>query len=399
MTDKAPKTPLRIGVIGCGGFARFGLEAVAPIEEISVAALVDPVEEFRSRAAQAWLKARSRAGLPAPEPALYADHRHMLGTADIAAVWVLTPPHLHFRVTRDALLAGKHAFVEKPGSLDVLEIEELVDLAERLRLRTGINFVMRHNPLYRWIKRLLDDRVLGPLERVALENCARDDQLPVEHWFWDETLSGGIWVEHGVHFFDLFNWLLGPASTIVALAAERTTPAGSVRDAVAATALHRSPHAPEQPPVLAGHYHGFTRPTPLEMTTLTLVFQQAYLRIEGWIPVRLDGTAWVDDAAAARLAAPWLSVSEERLPTGRGRFLGRGKAFTASRKLALRADLGDRQELYRECIRAGWRNLLRAIADPGFRPAADLTDALSALRVAAAATTSQQTGFAITIGT
>lgn len=35
------------------------------------------------------------------------------------------------------------------------------------------------------------------------------DELLAEHWFWDRSLSGGIFVEHGVHFFDLFEGWFG----------------------------------------------------------------------------------------------------------------------------------------------------------------------------------------------
>ena len=41
-----------------------------------------------------------------------------------------------------------------------------------------------------------------PVQRFAFDNDAADEDLPADHWFWDDTVSGGIFVEHGVHFFD-----------------------------------------------------------------------------------------------------------------------------------------------------------------------------------------------------
>ncbi|MBQ0906006.1 Gfo/Idh/MocA family oxidoreductase [Micromonospora sp. U21] len=51
--------------------------------------------------------------------------------------------------------------------------------------------------------------MLGPVRRLAFENDASDEDLGPEHWFWDERASGGIFVEHGVHFFDAADALVG----------------------------------------------------------------------------------------------------------------------------------------------------------------------------------------------
>ena len=52
--------------------------------------------------------------------------------------------------------------------------------------------------------------MLGEVLHGSFENYASDENLPAEHWFWDRAKSGGIFVEHGVHFFDLFAGWLGP---------------------------------------------------------------------------------------------------------------------------------------------------------------------------------------------
>jgi predicted dehydrogenase len=45
--------------------------------------------------------------------------------------------------------------------------------------------------------------------RGTFENYASDEGLGPDHWFWDRTKSGGIFIEHGVHFFDMFAGWLG----------------------------------------------------------------------------------------------------------------------------------------------------------------------------------------------
>ena len=88
--------------------------------------------------------------------------------------------------------------------------------------------MQRYNPVYDAVDRLIQSGTLGELLHGSFENYASDENLPPEHWFWDRSKSGGIFVEHGVHFFDLFAGWLGPGRSrrrsvdcVPALAADR----------------------------------------------------------------------------------------------------------------------------------------------------------------------------------
>lgn len=397
----------RLGVVGCGGFSRLAMEAAAALENVELAAVADPVEARRRELVEVWRRAREAAGLPAGAPAEHPDHGRLLRAGAPDVVWVLTPPYLHYPVAREALQAGCHVFVEKPGGLTAEHLSDLLSLAAARRLATAVDFVMRHNPIYRFLKAAQDADVLGPLERLALENNAQGDHMPPGHWFWDESKSGGIWVEHGVHFFDLVALLAGPPAAIAALGARRSLPgAQALPDAVTAVALHPSPHPEATGPATVGYYHGFTRPGPFERTLLTLVYRRAYVEVEGWIAVRLRGQALLDAAGEAALTElgtrfPWFRRIDAE-ETGRGAkkstlsttrdWNGRGAVFTAGRHVVLAGDLGDRWEVYRGAIRDGLDDLIRAAEDPAHRPLADLGKAREALRAALAARRSQQMG-------
>ena len=79
--------------------------------------------------------------------------------------------------------------------------------------------MQRYNPVYDAVAPA--DRIEGPGRGPArhFENYASDENLPPEHWFWDRSKSGGIFIEHGVHFFDLFAGWLGPGTVAAAQAA------------------------------------------------------------------------------------------------------------------------------------------------------------------------------------
>jgi predicted dehydrogenase len=92
----------RIGVVGTGAVFAFyahGLRWYGDLPIVRVADLDLARAEARAR----------ELDLPAwgtPEE-LYAD-------PDVDIVLNITPPAAHFAVTRDALAAGKHVYVEKP---------------------------------------------------------------------------------------------------------------------------------------------------------------------------------------------------------------------------------------------------------------------------------------------
>ena len=61
----------------------------------------------------------------------------MFNDPDVDLILNLTTPQSHFALCRDALLAGKHVYVEKPLSLTTREAEALVILAKERGLIIG----------------------------------------------------------------------------------------------------------------------------------------------------------------------------------------------------------------------------------------------------------------------
>ncbi len=52
----------------------------------------------------------------------------------IDLVYIATPPFLHYKQSKMALLQGKHVICEKPAALKTSEAEELATLAGSLQL-------------------------------------------------------------------------------------------------------------------------------------------------------------------------------------------------------------------------------------------------------------------------
>lgn len=65
----------------------------------------------------------------ATTPRIYADFDSVCADNDVEAIFLITPPHTHFSLTRQALLSGKHCFVEKPLATSSAQCAELQQCA------------------------------------------------------------------------------------------------------------------------------------------------------------------------------------------------------------------------------------------------------------------------------
>ena len=66
-----------------------------------------------------------------PTTEIVPGGKEIIEDPNIDLVLVTSPNTDHFRWAKEALLAGKHAVVEKPFTIDVAEADELIDIAKK----------------------------------------------------------------------------------------------------------------------------------------------------------------------------------------------------------------------------------------------------------------------------
>jgi predicted dehydrogenase len=139
--------------------------------------------------------------------------------------------------------------------------------------------MQRYNPLFKTVYRIIQENTLGNFLHGYFENYASDQNLGSDHWFWDKTKSGGIFIEHGVHFFDLFAGWLGEGRMVGAWHLLRPQMKEPIVDRVQATVLYKGG--------LVNFYHGFDQPDILDRQEMRLQFQRGEITLNGWVPVRM----------------------------------------------------------------------------------------------------------------
>jgi predicted dehydrogenase len=78
-------------------------------------------------------------------------------------VAVITPVWTHYELAKAALENGKHVFIEKPFTSNSDQARELIDLAERKRLKIMVDHTFLFTGAVRKIKELVDSGSLGDL--------------------------------------------------------------------------------------------------------------------------------------------------------------------------------------------------------------------------------------------
>lgn len=100
-------------------------------------------------------------------PKAYGSYEALLADADIDAVYIPLPNHMHVEWAINALKAGKHVLCEKPIGLDTREADRLIDATSRYPdLKVMEAFMYRHHPQWIEAKRLVDAGEIGELTTI-----------------------------------------------------------------------------------------------------------------------------------------------------------------------------------------------------------------------------------------
>jgi len=355
--------PLGLGLIGCGAFGRFCLEAISQMDSVRVAAVADVRHEAADEFASAF-------GVPA----VY-DPVDLIARDDVGLVHVATPPSTHHELVLAAASAGKHVLCEKPLACSVAHAQEMLAAATAAGTIAPVNFVLRYNPVVECVKALIDSQALGKVLSARLTNCAGDTPLGPDHWFWNKDLSGGIFIEHGVHFFDLYSYWLGVGRILSAHAEVRE--GTTQEDRVMCTLAYDGG-------AVAGHYHGFDQMALMDRTDHRLVCERGDICVDGWIPLSLTIDAAVDDEGAQIIRGICDGCEIDIVETyDVGTTSGRGRERRVTQRIGLtHTPQPDKQTLYADSVTSLLADQVAFIADPSHERRITEANGLAAVALA-----------------
>lgn len=337
---------LGLGVLGCGAFGRFALSFVTQLPEIELIGIGDTYPDAAKLATDQF-------GMPD-----LGSAEELVDNPDVDLVYIATPPFLHHKQAMLALEAGKHVICEKPLALTMEQADEMIAASLEQDRLLAANLVQRYNPLYDPVKTIIENRLLGHPLHAYFENYAKDEPLGPHHWFWDREESGGIFVEHGVHFFDMFQGWLGGSQVESAQRVMR--PKSTIEEQVQCTVRYDED-------VLVNFYHGFHQPARLDRQELRIVFERGDITLEGWIPVGARVRGIMSQKTDARLQDILPDATREVVESyedDEKLCSGRHKNLKVDERVRFTTPDGvDKEQRYGEMIQSMFRDQIRWIAD------------------------------------
>jgi len=137
-----------IAVIGCG---YWGKNLVRNFHELdSLCAICDADEGLLKSFKEKY-----------PDLKTFTDYLDILKHPDIKAVVIATPAETHYSVAKDALLAGKDTYVEKPIAIHYKDGEELVAIASKENRILMVGHILQYHPAVLKLKQLIKNGDIG----------------------------------------------------------------------------------------------------------------------------------------------------------------------------------------------------------------------------------------------
>jgi len=164
----APSNRINIGAIGNGRISRIhDLPGVWKHADAQVVAVCD-LDKKRANDAQVLVNDyyTRQTGKPYNGVTVYNDYHALLQNKDVDAVIISTPDHWHALIARDAALAGKHIYLQKPASLTISEGRMLSNVVRKSGVTFQIGSQQRSSAQFRYAAELVRNGRIGNLKTV-----------------------------------------------------------------------------------------------------------------------------------------------------------------------------------------------------------------------------------------
>jgi len=192
------KNITRIGVIGCGNVAiKRHLPVLTALPEADVVAVADNNPSQIDFVGHKFNIKKT-----------YENYLDLIEDSNVEAVVICVPLEFHFETALAALEAGKHVLIEKPLVSTLEEADRLIVRAVETERKAMVGFNKRWHRLVKQGQKAIAKGWLGT---VSMINCVyttgrTKDTLP--EWRVKREKGGGSLIEHGIHLYDLWWFLL-----------------------------------------------------------------------------------------------------------------------------------------------------------------------------------------------
>ena len=176
-----------LAIIGFGGMAQWHYDLIEDLDGLSVAGIWDIREERREYA-------RSR------KIHVYGSQEELLADERVDLVLIATPNDVHKRIAVAAMKAGKNVVSEKPITLCLTDLQEMIDASRKYGRFLTVHQNRRWDEDFLTVKGIMKEGVLGEVFR--LESRVHGSRGIPGDWRQEPEHGGGMVLDWGVHLLD-----------------------------------------------------------------------------------------------------------------------------------------------------------------------------------------------------
>ncbi|NUN98553.1 MAG: Gfo/Idh/MocA family oxidoreductase [Candidatus Omnitrophica bacterium] len=184
-------SPLRFGLIGCGGLGRVHAECLKRIPEAHFVAYCDIVDDAAKELLEDF-----GGEYATTEPGRVLEDR------SLQAVYIVTRHDSHAPLAIDAARAGKHILIEKPLALGIEDCETVAREVEKAGVHLMPAFKMRYYPLVRMVREFIP-------EPLVMVGQMMDRRWADDSWAQDPVTGGANVHSQGCHTTDILRYFSG----------------------------------------------------------------------------------------------------------------------------------------------------------------------------------------------
>ncbi len=194
--------PFGVAVVGYGGMGSWHTRELQSIEGIRLSGAYDILPERRRICEENGIRA-------------FSSLEEVLSDPDTDLVTIATPTDVHLEIAVRAMRAGKHVVCEKPVSMNVAELEEMISAANETGRLFTVHQNRRWDEDYLMIRKIYEEGTLGTVYNIesrvhGSRGVPGDWRNTVEH-------GGGMVLDWGVHLYDqILTMIPYPVSSVYA---------------------------------------------------------------------------------------------------------------------------------------------------------------------------------------
>jgi predicted dehydrogenase len=147
-------------------------------------------------------------------PRAYSSVDDLLADDKLDAIYVSSPVNLHPEHAIAVAESGKHVLCEKPMALTSDGCRRIIAACEAADVHLQVCFVLRGWPIYQRLRTMMTD---GSIGRFVSARAHLAKWMPWDDGSWRRDVSqsgGGVLVDVGTHYLDLFRYLFGEITDI-----------------------------------------------------------------------------------------------------------------------------------------------------------------------------------------